>query len=774
MKQNVSDILYVMNLRPAQEVILNYERGLTAVSAVPGSGKTFILAMLAAELIKTGRVAAMQGQNVLVVTYLNSSVETFRARIRERLDELDLPLLGFDVRTLHSLALEIVRTAEGGGGEDVDLPSVADESLLGRYLTRAMDMWMASHKDEWRAFLPDDSPQTRARWRDTIERSASAFIRSAKNGRHRPDYIFLQATLARNQHNEGLAMAEAPNDNWADFRLVYMLAGVYDRFQSILLRQNAMDFDDLIWRAADLLEARPSLGQALRERWPYILEDEAQDSVPLQEQLLELLAGAAGNWVRVGDPNQAITSTFTAAHPRYFNAFADRPDVTSLPLPNSGRCAPLIFNAANALVDWVCDLHPVPEVRRFAFRRQHILPTPKGDAQPNPPDSEAAIRIKVYHHREDEELPNIAGLARSYAGKYPQHTLAILVPTNDLGHKVADHLDALGADYDSLLRGGRRLKEVAAVIQALLALMADPLDAKAYFGAHAALSELGHPAADVGELEPDKIGTLLRSIHKTEALLYPSMSQSVRSSLPEGVASDAEVDHIERLAAFLRGAFELRPLPADDMILALSDELFAQGATAGESEADLAIAYLIAAEIRQWRNLHPEWRLPDISANLVDVAEGRRQLRLSLAAGVGYRPEPGRITLATQHGAKGMEWDAVFLVGIDGLWIPDDLESAFLGVDNYLGADPSAEAMAQLWFVTEGDAGLHEGRTATDSAHIEVICERLRLFYVAITRARRYLHISRSRVKRQFGKERDAAPAKVLGVLHAYLAGHNQ
>jgi DNA helicase-2/ATP-dependent DNA helicase PcrA len=745
-----------------------------AVSAVPGSGKTFILAMLAAELIKSGRVAAMQSQDVLVVTYLNSSVETFRTRIRERLDASGLPPLGFDIRTLHSLALEIVRTGEGGSSDDGDLPSVANESQSARYLQRAIERWIGGHGDEWLSFLPDDSPQTRARWRDMIEKSARAFIRGAKNGRHRPEHVMSQAFSAARHYQGGLPWAETANAGAADFRLVSMLAGIYDHYQSMLLRQGAMDFDDLIWRAADLLEIRPTLSRAMRERWPFVLEDEAQDSVPLQERLLEFLAGPDGNWVRVGDPNQAITSTFTAAHPRYFNAFTDRPKVASLPLPNSGRCAPLILNAANTLVDWVCDHHPVPEVRSSAFRRQYISPAPKGDAQPNPPDSEASIRIKVYGHREDEELPAVARLARRYTDKNPQHTLAILVPTNDLGHEVAQHLDLLEADYDNLLRGGQRIKEVAAAIQTLLSLMADPLDSKAYMGAHAALRELGHPVADIGHLKSERIDTLLRSIHSAESRLYTSDGQQIRSSLPDGVASGPEIDHIAQFATFLRAVLELRSLAADDMVLALSDEIFARGQSITESEADLATAYLIAAEIRQWQSMYPDWRLPDISAHLADIAEGRRQLRLSATAGAGYRPEPGRITLATQHGSKGMEWDAVFLVGIDGLWVPNDLESQFLGVDGYLGADPSAEALAQLWFVAEGDAGLYDGRTATDSAHIEVICERLRLLYVAITRAKRFLHISRSRSKRRFGKEQDSQAANVLGVLHRYLSSQNR
>ncbi|MCP4428550.1 MAG: ATP-dependent helicase, partial [Chloroflexi bacterium] len=246
----------------------------------------------------------------------------------------------------------------------------------------------------WQQFLTDDAPQTRARWRDVTQKSAKAFIRSAKNERYRPQQI-LEALESEKwgvkSEEEGL---QSP--------LLWMMAGIYGRYQTILNRQGALDFDDLIWQAVELLDQRTGLAEELRQRWPYILEDEAQDSVPLQEALIGRLAGEDGNWVRVGDPNQAITSTFTAAHPRFFNAFADRSDVVSLPLPNSGRCAPLILGAANTLLHWVIDKHPVPEVQASTFRRQNIEPTPPGDAQPNPPDSEAAIRIKVYKQREDE------------------------------------------------------------------------------------------------------------------------------------------------------------------------------------------------------------------------------------------------------------------------------------------------------------------------------------------------------------------------------------
>jgi DNA helicase-2/ATP-dependent DNA helicase PcrA len=546
-----------------------------------------------------------------------------------------------------------------------------------------------------------------------------------------------------------------------------MMSGIYGRYQSLLTRQAAYDFDDLIWQAVDMLEQRPHLADELRQRWPYVLEDEAQDSVPLQETLLQLLTGDDGNLVRVGDPNQAITSTFTAAHPRFFNAFSDRPDVVSLPLPNSGRSAPLILNAANHMLHWVMDKHPVLEVRENTFRRQDILPTPEGDAQPNPPDSEANIRIKVYKHREDEELPGIAKLALRYSKERPDHTLAILVPTNQTGHALAEHLDEMGANYDNLLRGGSQEREIAADMHAVLALLADPLDTHALVNAQASLHALGHPAAVGPDDEAlDRFHAILRSTHTPEALLFPWEAEDIASALPAGIASEDDVRHVERLAAFLSKMFDLRPLPIDDLALALGDELFAWGEI---HEANLALAYQIATTLRRWRDAQPELRLPELVAELAGVATGQRRLPLPSPTEYGYEPQPGRITLTTQHSAKGLEWDAVFLVGIDGFWLPGSLDAPFLGVHDFLGGDPNAEAVAQLSYLMKGEAGIFEGRTATESAHIEIISERLRLLYVGITRARRYLHLSRSRATRQYNRERDAEPATVLGVLYQYL-----
>lgn len=757
-----------MILRPAQEEILKYESGRMAVSAVPGSGKTFTLALLAAQLIAAlaengGTRETGDNQQVLIVTYLNASVDTFKARIRKRLEELSLPPnSGYEVRTLHSLALEIVRLAESGLGSNSNEPTVLDEGQISHFLSRAVDGWIEATPDIWHAFLSDDSPQSQARWRSVTESTARSFIRMAKNSRYRSHQIIKQLDIQANESEQldssALQVFNSP--------LLHMMTGIYDRYQSILVHQGALDFDDLIWLATDLLQARHDLTDELRRRWPYVLEDEAQDSVPLQEVLLSALTGPEGNWVRVGDPNQAITSSFTAANPRFFNEFIDRKDVSSKPLPNSGRSARLIIGAANAMLDWVIDHHPVQEVRNHTFRRQYILPTPSGDAQPNPPDSEASIRIKVFKHREDEEIPTVARLAAEYAILNPQHTLSVLVPTHNLGHKLTDYLDELDAPYDSLLRGGIREREIAAAMQAILAVLANPLDTKALANAFASLQELDHPAAKGVEQDLPRLQSILRSVHKPETLLYPWAESDRSQALPVGIATNSEEQQIERFASFIQELFLLRQLPIDDLALALGDELFAHDEV---HEGDLAIAYQLASVLRYWRDMQPDWRLPELSEELANVVSGRRRLPLARPSDYGYEPKPGRITVSTQHSAKGLEWDAVYLLGIDGYWVPTDLQASFRGEYDFLGGDPEAEVKAQLSFLMRNDAGIYEDRSATESVHIEIISERLRLLYVGITRARRFLHISRSRATRQYNKEKDAAPATVLGVLYRYL-----
>ena len=763
-----------MKLRPAQERILAYQSGRMAVSAVPGSGKTFILTRLVAQLLADGRLDIDLGQQVLVVTYLNSSVDTFKARVSKWLHELNLPPTGYDVRTLHSLAREILLFDPAAAGIVGEFP-ILDEGQSSLYLARAVNGWIKEHPAAWHAFLPEEaasSPRLRARWRRITERAARDLIRLAKNGRYTPAAIWEQMELAFDRWTNELGAPKRDDESNPELSkppvslsLIQMLTGIYSRYQAAVETQGALDFDDLVWQATDLLLRNSDIVEQLRHRWPYVLEDEAQDSVPLQETLLETLTGPAGNWVRVGDPNQAITSSFTSAHPRHFRAFLARPEVIERPLPDSGRSSRKIIELANHLVEWACTKAQVPEVRDLAFRMQTILPTQPGDAQPNPPDAQSVIRIRVYQHREREELPTVARAAWEQVQADPEATVAILVPTNESGYAVGEALDALNADYDELLRGGGRILEIAAALHAVLDLLAHPLSAKRLEAGYSAL--LGMEALPTNAPLPsecERILTLLRSVRWTEALLYPPAGADFSAALPQNVATPAEQEAIAIYVAKMRDYFAALTLPPDALVLTLADDLF-------RNDADLSIAYQISGYFRSVMDSNPSWRLPELVAQLEGVVAGRISLTGMAPRDTGYEPQPGRITLTTQHRAKGLEWDTVFLVGIDSFWIPSHLDARFLGVHDFLGGDPSAEAAAQLRLLMQENAGLLPGRDATETAHIEVIAERLRLLYVGITRARRKLFISRSKTVTVYQKERDSEASTALGVLYQHLQG---
>lgn len=734
--------------RPAQSEVLAYEGGFLAVSAVPGSGKTVTLAALAARLLARG---LPEESAVLVVTYMNSAVDNLAHAIARRLEEEGVRRGRYEVRTLHSLSREIVLEQPGLAGVVPDFP-VLDERTGQAFLERALDRWLEEHPWVWEFLLEEESAEARHFWRERLYEMAAAVIEVAKNRRWRP-----QAILSR--------LSPRPEEEAGPSSLDFlrMAAEVYALYQSYVESSGGLDFDDLVWRAVDLLERYPDFLARLRRRWPFILEDEAQDSVPLQEELLSLLAGPQGNWVRVGDPNQAITSTFTAAHPRYFRAFMERLGVRTITMTQTGRCAPRIMALANHLVEWACERHPLPEVRERAFRRQKMEPVPPDDPQPNPPDEEnnVAIHVRGYARREGEELPRLARLLERYRRRYPERTLAVLVPTNEVGYRMAEVLSARGLPYDELLESSSQARGVAGVLAALLSFAAVPHRPENLARAFEALVEQEWLVLPAEEDRP-RLFRLLRSCRRPEILLFPAAGEEPLQALPAGRASPQDLELLAPFLDLLRRALLAAPLPIEQWVLLLASEVFSR-------PADLATSQQIAAYLRHQAEADPTLRLPDLAEELERIARGQRRFVGLGEDDLGFTPRPGRITVATQHRAKGLEWDFVCLAGIDRFWVPHDLEQAFLGSYPELGGNPTATVQAQLRGLMGDPDAPRDTFQATCEANLETIAERLRLLYVGITRARRHLQVSWSRAVELYGRERPQEGTPVLGELARFL-----
>ncbi len=322
-----------------QQAVLTYRYGRMGVAAVPGSGKTWTLSRLAADIIASGKLE--EGQEVLVVTLVNSAVDNFNKRVSEFLKESGLlPRIGYRVRTLHGLANDIVRERPDLARLS-DTFQIIDENEANRIRSQVAQIWLRNHPNDLDDYLNTDLDDNRQEWvrreklPELVEIIALAYIRLAKDRQLTPQRLRTQL----DQLPLPLPLAQM---GWE----------LYATYQRALAYRDAVDFDDLIRLALENLQQDEALLARLHKRWPYILEDEAQDSSRLQEQILEMLAGPTGNWVRVGDPNQAIFETFTTASPAYLRRFLKRTDVTSRELPESGRSTEDIIALANHIIDW--------------------------------------------------------------------------------------------------------------------------------------------------------------------------------------------------------------------------------------------------------------------------------------------------------------------------------------------------------------------------------------------------------------------------------------
>ncbi len=326
-------------LRPSQTKILKYRRGKMGIAAVPGSGKTFTLSLLAAQIISSG--VLINDQEVLIVTLVNSAVDNFYQQVSSFIQKQGLlPNTGYRVRTLHGLAHDILRERPYLVGLDERFQIVDQRESLSM-LDDAVQAWLKSQPAVMLEYLAED-----------LEEGKMDFVLRKKLPELVSEMVLAVVRLAKDRRLSPVKLRQRIDEIPFPVPLAEMGCQVYADYQQALAYRGAVDFDDLIRLSLEALESDTGFLDRLRLRWPFILEDEAQDSSRLQEQILSLLAGEQGNWVRVGDPNQAIFETFTTASPRFLRQFIQRPDVRSLELPGSGRSTSTIIQLANQLVTW--------------------------------------------------------------------------------------------------------------------------------------------------------------------------------------------------------------------------------------------------------------------------------------------------------------------------------------------------------------------------------------------------------------------------------------
>ena len=731
--------------RPSQKSILDYREGTLGVSAVPGSGKTWTLSLLAAELIRNGCLE--DGQEILVVTLVNSAVHNFSQRISKFLEGYGLiPSLGYRVRTLHGLAHDIVKERPELAGLDNNF-QIIDEKEATRIREDAVIKWFSNNPGALDDYLISDlSDYRRADLKQSqipnlLNQIALQFIRTAKNLQLSPDSLEKELNITQQYSS-----------------LLRFGLEIYQEYQKNLAFRGSVDFDDLIIKAFQVLSLDPALLTRLQQSWPYILEDESQDSSLIQQQILSLIADqqTSNNWVRVGDPNQAIYESFTTADPQLLIDFINSADLNHS-LPNSGRSSIPIINLANYLVDWSINEHPTISARK-SLSANYIQPTPPGDSQPNPQSGLDHIHFYQKPLDPDQELALLARSVSKWLQDNPESTAAILAPRNERGKRMSTLLrDEFNIEAVELLSSTLATRKAIGALVKIISALLDPGSPSKLSSAFLVIHRDQRADPELWSSLED-LAKLIKSNKFPETYLHPGPGLDWLDSLQK--ISPKELDYLQNFRDLIELWQLATQLPIDQLILTIALEIF-------DDPSELELAHKLAAHEKQLSNSHPDWELPALLDELRSLARNERRF-YSGKNDEQFNPDDhrGKVVVTTAHKAKGLEWDRVYLMSANNYNFPSGSDQDRYISEKWFIRDHlnlPAETLKQLESIASNSAIPPTEGSASLSARVEYIQERLRLFYVSITRAKRDLIITWNT-----GRSKNSIPCEAFNALAAY------
>lgn len=659
----MSDLL--AHLNPPQLEAVTLAPGHALILAGAGSGKTRVLTTRIAWLIATGRASPAA---FLAVTFTNKAAREMMARLSSM---LPVDPRRMWIGTFHGLCNRLLRVHH----RDAALPpgfqilDTQDQLAVVKRILKALDT-------DDQQFPP---------------RNVQYFIAGCKE--------------------QGLraAAVEAPDDH------TVKLVEIYRAYEDLCQREGVVDFAELLLRSYELLTRNEALREHYRERFRFILVDEFQDTNDLQYRWLKLLTGPGASLFAVGDDDQSIYS-FRGANVANMAAFErefahDR----VIKLEQNYRSHGHILDVANALI------------RQNARRLGKELWTDAGEGEP----------IRIYEAVADGEEAQwlLEEIRQLIAEGATRAQIAILYRSNAQSRILEHALFSAAIPYK--VYGGLRFFERAEVKHAIayLRLVENPADDGAF------LRVVNFPARGIGARSVEQ----LQDVASREGLglvaAVPRLGGAVMKKFEGFVAL---VDRMRR---------ETRELPlaeAVEQVIALSGliphyqteregqervenlqelvnaaAVFAAEAGDPLAPADLGVTASVPAGVATGTTTGTTVVLPAGEAGATTPLAGFLA-HASLESGESQAGEGvDSVQLMTVHSAKGLEFDNVFITGLEEGLFPHDNS-------------------------VNGPDGLEEER---------------RLMYVAITRARQRLYLSFAQTRMLHGQTRYSVRSRFIGEL---------
>ena len=435
-----------------------------------------------------------------------------------------------------------------------------------------------------------------------------------------PRGIHAQISNAKNQ----LVSPEEYKNRVASF-YDQTVADVYELYQRRLLNSNAADFDDLLMLTVEVLDRFPEARKKWQKAFRYVLVDEYQDTNHAQYRLLQLLAGEHKNVFAVGDPDQSIYA-FRGADIRNIMEFErDFGGAKQIALEQNYRSTNAILRAANAVIS---------ENRE---RKPKNLWSEMGEGDPV-----RVVEVEDEHAEARFVAAEIAGLVE---GDFSGSEIAIFYRTNAQSRVLEDVLVRQDIPYQVI--GGPKFYERAEIKDAIayLQVIDNPSDAISL------IRIANRPRRGIGDASLARLQTYAdaHGLSLWEALEHPE----------EAGCGGAPLKAIDKFRTFMQssmaGALEL-PVPE------LLERVLEQSGYLEALEAERTIEAQGRTENLQ--ELVGVTREYQENAESPTLSEFLQQISL-FSDQDAIEEERSLVTLMTLHNAKGLEFRAVFLIGME-------------------------------------------------------------------------------------------------------------
>jgi DNA helicase-2/ATP-dependent DNA helicase PcrA len=439
------------------------------------------------------------------------------------------------------------------------------------------------------------------------------------------------------------------------------VAEVYDLYQKRLFASNAVDFDDMLFLTVDVLERFPEAREKWQEAFHYILVDEYQDTNHAQYRLLQLLAEKHRNVFAVGDPDQSIYG-FRGADIRNVMEFEqDFPGSYTIALEQNYRSTQHILDAANGVIS------------HNRERKEKNLWSELGDGDP--------VRVIEVEDEHAEARYVAAEIALLVEEGFNGADVAVFYRTNAQSRVLEDVLVRQGIAYQVI--GGPRFYERAEIkdLIAYLQVLDNPYDAVSL------IRIATRPRRGIGDSTLARLATWAdqREISLWEATAEAEMAgvgaapqkalKAFRATIESLMSAAQELEVPELIEAVLQRSHYLESLEAERTI---------------EAQGRIENLQELVSVAREWREQADDTTL---SSFLQEISLYSDQDAI--------RGDGSLVTLMTLHNAKGLEFRAVYLIGMEEGIFPHSRSIEEQGIEEerrlcYVGMTRAEERLTLL------------------------------------------------------------------------------